>query len=395
MKWENKLHEFDEEAKAYHDDNFQSKKIFIFGAGQLGKEFFEQVKSVCILDSFIDNDKKKQGTTYCGRPVISLQQYLSEKNTNALIVLCLKKEYYQVVKEQLKKNSIQEEVSFVDRDEYIRRLRISLFYEKGILYIPLAQISLTERCTLKCKKCAHACNFVRSNAADLSLQDAKVSADYFFSYVDYIDEFVLIGGEPFLYNNLGEIIEYIGSHYRDKIRIFSITTNGTILPKSNILKLCSEYNMTIRVSNYSETLPWIAKKLEEFSKAAKVAGVKCIIGKSVNWTDYGFDYYSRGWNKKNMQQAFDDCNTPCHEVRKNRFYFCVMARSVSENMGKDVGLGDFFDLSAREPMFDRKEFFEYSMGYSEKGYLDMCNFCHGADRVNYPVPAGEQMSING
>lgn len=31
------------------------------------------------------------------------------------------------------------------------------------------------------------------------------------------------------------------------------------------------------------------------------------------------------------------------------------------------------------------------MGYSEKGYLDMCRYCHGADCYNYLIPAAQQL----
>ena len=150
--------------------------------------------------------------------------------------------------------------------------------------------------------------------------------------------------------------------------------------------------MTIRVSNYSKTLPWITNKINNLVQIAEKRKVVCDIGRSIEWTDYGFDYVNRGGREKELERVFDECWTPCHEVRNNRFYFCVMARSVSENMNKGIGKDDFFDLSKIDTSLKKKEFFEYTMGYSRKGYLDMCNYCHGADRVKYPVPAAEQQS---
>ena len=60
----------------------------------------------------------------------------------------------------------------------------------------------------------------------------------FFFKVDYIQEFVLIGGEPLLYEKLPQVIEYIGSKYRNQINIFSITSNGTILPSKELINVC-------------------------------------------------------------------------------------------------------------------------------------------------------------
>lgn len=102
----------------------------------------------------------------------------------------------------------------------------------------LAQITLTERCSLKCKKCAHACYNVGNQTQDLDLSEVYKSADMFFSKVDYINEFVLIGGEPLLYKGLSKAIVYIGNKYRSQIGIFSITTNGTIAPDEETLKVC-------------------------------------------------------------------------------------------------------------------------------------------------------------
>jgi hypothetical protein len=40
---------------------------------------------------------------------------------------------------------------------------------------------------------------------------------------------------------------------------------------------------------------------------------------------------------------------------------------------------------------DKKELMEFNMGYSEKGFLDMCRRCNGADDLNYKIPVAEQM----
>ena len=48
---------------------------------------------------------------------------------------------------------------------------------------------------------------------------------------------------------------------------------------------------------------------------------------------------------------------------------------------------DFDELNGTEY---KKELLKFNLGYSEKGYLDMCNFCHGAESINYPIPMAEQ-----
>ena len=120
--------------------------------------------------------------------------------------------------------------------------------------------------------------------------------------------------------------------------------------------------------------------------------MQCRIGnKETTWMDYGFDYYERKCSNEELVEVFDKCNTPCHEIRENRFYYCVMARSVSDNLSYNVGEDDYLDINKLVGDNGKEEFLKYILGYSEKGYLDMCRFCHGADCKNYPIPAAEQM----
>ena len=65
-----------------------------------------------------------------------------------------------------------------------------------------------------------------------------------------------------------------------------------------------------------------------------------------------------------------------------------MARSVSENLNWGVGEDDYLDL---EKTKDKKIIYEFHHGYSPKGYLDMCNYCNGAEKEKYIVCAAEQV----
>ena len=65
-----------------------------------------------------------------------------------------------------------------------------------------------------------------------------------------------------------------------------------------------------------------------------------------------------------------------------------MARSVSDNLNYHIGEKDYLDL---DELDQKKVLLEFTLGYSEKGYLDMCNYCNGVEARNYPIPAAEQM----
>lgn len=392
MKWKNKGHEFDKIADDYRNF-FGGKGIYVFGTGDTAKEYVEAFKKFNILQGFIDNDIAKQGNKYFGKTIYSLEVWTQRYKEDSFIVVCVNELNYKEIAQQLLECDLREGENFVWYKVFYEKIfPVLLFYEHNRTFLPLVQISLTERCTLKCKKCAHACNFVSSNAMDLSFDEVCYSADALFEYVDYVRDFVLIGGEPFLYRDLAEVINYIGTKYRDKIEILSITTNGTIVPNDKILSLFKKFNIFVRVSNYSNALPRLISKHEELKRELTASGIQYIFASADGeWMDYGFECVDRKESPEQLTEVFDKCNTPCHEIRGSKFYFCVMARSVSENMKLNVGSDDYLDLDKINADKDKLVFFEYIMGYSDKGYLDMCNYCRGADATNYPIPVAEQM----
>lgn len=395
MKWQNKGHEFDtygeKLAETFHE---RGDVFYIFGAGFLGSEIRAVIEKTGCFGGFIDNDERKQLSGVNGVKVFSLQEYLKMEK-KGLVILAVDISNVPTIAKQLCAAGLKLDKDYYEWDIFMKRVfPILSVYANKQVYVELAQICLTERCTLKCRKCAHACYAVGPESEDMSIEQAKESADSFFAHVDMVKEFVLIGGEPFLYRELGKIITYIGERYRDKMVIFSITTNGTILPDRAVLDLCEKYRVTVRISDYSGTLKRLEEKYTQIKEVLENNGVIYTISeKETKWMDYGFETVNRGGVEEELISAFDRCKTPCREIRGSHYYYCVMARSVSDNLKMETGKTDYLDLKELTKE-DQKILLEFQMGYSEKGYLDMCNHCHGADASNYPILAAEQMKRN-
>ncbi len=391
MKWTNKGNEkipFMKVVEAVR----QNPAFCIYGAGQYGRELYGLLKEFHLLDCFIDNDKNKQRNGFQGVQVIGEDEYW-KKEKRPLIVIAASAENTENIKLHLQEKGLICNQNFFIFKEFINKIfPIIVYFIFGKVYVNLSQICVTERCSLKCKKCAHGCYAVKSDKEDLTLEQIKKSADVFFAKIDYICEFVLIGGEPLLHRQLAEAVEYIGSRYRDKINIFSITTNGTIRPSGQLLDACKRYEVLFRISNYSKQLTKLEKQYQLLKALFEENGICCIIGRpDSSWMDYGFEYLNRNGTEEELINVFDRCDTPCHEIRENKFYFCVMARSVSENLSKNVGEDDYLDLDKLKGPNWKRELLEFILGYSEKGYLDMCNFCYGAECYEHPIPVAEQL----
>ena len=366
--------------------------IYIYGAGVYGAELYELLNHYNLFGGFIDNNEKIILSGYKSENVISEDDFFFNNLMNAIVIAASEKNT-NIIKNSLIQRGLVYNKDFFIYDEFLQKVFPIIALKKyRQSFVNLSQICLTEKCTLKCKKCAHACYAVKKDKEDLTFQQVKNTADVFFSKVDYIQEFVLIGGEPLLYEKLPQVIEYIGSKYRNQINIFSITSNGTILPSKELINVCKKYNVLFRISNYTNSISNLEYQYNKLAKLFRDNKVQCRIGnKETTWMDYGFDYYERKCSNEELVEVFDKCNTPCHEIRENRFYYCVMARSVSDNLSYNVGEDDYLDINKLVGDNGKEEFLKYILGYSEKGYLDMCRFCHGADCKNYPIPAAEQM----
>lgn len=320
------------------------------------------------------------------------EQYLITRDGMIVVAEC-EKNSESVIK-QMEIRGLRQGVDFWMYQEFITYiLPIVMAYIYDKLYISLAQISLTERCTLKCRKCAHGCYAVdNKKSKDLTLEQVYKSFDIFFKKVDFVKKFVVLGGEPFLYKNLDQVVYYLGVNYRSQIGICSIVTNGTIIPNDKILGICKKFNISIQISNYTYQIPRLKRNIHLLISELKKKNVLYSFReKEKMWSDYGFDYVNRNADTEELIRVFDACKTPCREIRENRLYYCIMARSVSDNLGYRIGTEDYLDLNSLEGEGYKKEILEFTLGYSEKGYLDMCNRCHGAERGNWPIPAAEQI----
>jgi hypothetical protein len=386
MKWRNKGHEFDAIAEPIVKKWNASNDIYIFGAGMIGHKYKDFLEKFGVFSGFIDNNSQK-----CSEEALSLNDFLSQKE-NGWIVLCASDSNIEAIRQQLSDMKLDDSKYFVYcyREFFKDIFPLLSVYCLGKVYDNLCQISLTERCTLHCAKCAHGCWNVPRDAEDLNLDYVLETADRYFKAFDHCIEFVLIGGEPLLYRDLSKAIEYIGKKYRDKMTVFSITTNGTLLPGEELLNVCKKYKVHIHISNYTKTLPQLKNRYEELVNLLTNNGIEHeLSNEDDTWVDYGFDTLVRG-DDEDLEKVFDACKTPCREVRGDKYYFCVQARSVNDNMKFGVGEDDYFDLSIVDGSNGKKILFEFCNGFSDKGYLDMCRYCYGKGALDRIIPRAEQ-----
>ncbi len=370
--WNNKGHEFDEYAKMWNSE----QKYVLYGAGNLGKEFFNKFREKINIIGFIDSDIRKLGTIFCGQDVKRLEEY-----NNCKIIVTSR--FYKEIKDMLLKKGLQEDIDFT----YEQRFEsIFIFYNENRLVFREFDISITSFCTLNCKHCnMQMCKF--SKKEHFNIENIKREADIYFKWVDYVQYLGILGGEPFLHPQLLEIVCYIAQNYRERIGKLEILTNGTCIPSDYFWSICHKHRISIQLSDYSVGLPSIKEKVEKFIVLMDKNKISYQILKYDNWLDFGLTSELTD-SEETLKYKFVNCNNPWRSVYQDKFYYCHLQTSAYRAGLSKVFLEDVFDL--KNYSNNKKiELLEFDQKKNEKGYLSFCKFCLGCSAVNdkYVLPA--------
>lgn len=116
-----------------------------------------------------------------------------------------------------------------------------------------AYLHITQRCNLNCRFCYSKC-ILRNHLADPSLVDLKRAIDLLAIWK--ATHLVISGGEPFLRDDLPEVILYAKETGIDEI---TLVTNGTLIEQSTLVPFASTVNkIAISFDGWSPTSPaWL------------------------------------------------------------------------------------------------------------------------------------------
>ncbi len=267
-------------------------------------------------------------------------------------------------------------------------LHLYTSYVEKKLYFEDITILVTEKCTLKCRDCAPCYPYLK-NARHRSFEEVKEDIDLLFSKADYIWDLIFTGGEPFLNKEFGRMLEYVMEHYASQYHHIQIISNATIIPSDDICETLKSTGGYISISDYTCVNDRLKNKLSRFTEKMDTYGIRYEIPQVDSWCDFGFrakDHPEK--SSEELIDMFDACRSTCRAFHEGKFIFCVPAmyasRAVYENEPVDTDC--CFESG------DKNEIMEWNLGYSEKGYLNMCAKCFGYLTINqHRVEPGVQL----
>jgi len=258
-------------------------------------------------------------------------------------------------------------------------------YENKV-HIFQTDVLVTERCTLACSHCnMFMPHFVSPNHRDFEI--IKSDIDLFFNKVDYVSVFHLVGGEPFLYPHIEDIIRYIVSNYTLKIDKLIITTNGTILPKQSTLDLLKSSDVILSVSDYTDKLENIKIKVLKVIETLKSQNINHYVRNEIEWYDFGDLRVKKNLPTDKLIKHFDSCTAPFRGLNDGKFYYCHLNTSAVLTKLFPLNENDYVDITT----ISKEQLIKFDLGYTDLGYITFCDNCNGCNTgIKVPVSYEKQ-----
>lgn len=378
--------------------------VVIYGTGPTSELVTAALKARQVpIACYCDGRVEMIGRQRHGCLIISPGE-LREKYHDAYVLVCLHREFW-TVRDMLVADGMGKIYDAVDLIQEVdihtselamlpavledaRKAYISLVCARGNsdkFFFPGAGFIVTSRCTLRCKLCLNMIPYLRERK-DYPTRDIVRWIDNLLSGIDELGNLNLLGGEPFLYRELGEIIAAAAAS--PKVNRISITTNGTIMPPPGCLDaLRKAGNAYVHISDYGK----LSSKARELVDLLDANGVAHELDVITEWRNCG-TMAGRGRSREEIEKVYRDCiSKTCFTVVEGRLHCCGRSCFGSLTGEMPLFLEDCHDLdnSALTSEQRRQELRQLLFG---RTYLRACDHCDGMG-ITMPVQkTAEQMN---
>lgn len=273
-----------------------------------------------------------------------------------------------------KERAIYEYNNCLQQREHVSRRKKQYIYQKigrmsegNVSYISRIAVSVTNRCSLKCRDCNNLMPYCKEHFS-VNIENQIRDLKTILHYVEGIINVEVIGGEPFVYNQLDVLLKYICDE--PKIMFVEVTTNGTITPSAEITELLKHPKMCVLLSDYGKVNADRAKKTYSYLRQNGVC-VKCLNNR--RWILSG-GIENRRKSRRRLLYEYYQCSArkDCRTLYNGRLYVCGRA-PVLDELGLLKDRSSFLDIrnmpSSKTAGNRRiKRFFE-------NRYAEACNYC--------------------
>jgi organic radical activating enzyme len=375
-------HELDKLAQIWLDRN---NKFYIWGAAIAGKKFISRFKEELCIKKIIDSDPEKTGKFVENRIIVKFDPRFLESGDK--IIVCTN--FYHEVRQELLESGFRENIDFIERKKF---LGIRYYYKEKQIFIHRVDVSVTNKCTLCCEKCNMLMPYFQE-PKHKSIESIKQDLDIFFRWVDVVEVFDILGGEPLLYPDLIELLMYIKENFMSKIDSIHIFTNGTCILTKELLRISKELSVVYDLSDYTEGIPALKEKVDKFESDLLNNGITVFRDRLKNWLDFGYPEVNYdNYSEDERIVHFHRCGATFRGLYDKKFYYCHLEASAVQAGLFEQLEGDYVELDQLSEE-NKVKIVEFDQGYSIRGYPSFCLRCDGCGSKR-KIPVAKQYKKN-
>ena len=261
-------------------------------------------------------------------------------------------------------------------------------FQTGFRTLPYVSMAITEYCSLNCEDCSQMMPYYNSKR-HYPMEELIQDVDYLLDYIPGLDDFSLVGGEPLVHPEWWKLVNYLDLF--DKIQTIRVITNGTVIPRDEILAQLSKRKLMFYVSGYNITEK-NHKKLSEILTSHKIWHYIFRYPDDLSWCKIN---QPKKYNRtpKQNKAVYKACEQKyCYNYSQGKLYKCYYGvPCVQLNLvPSDVeGYIDFRELHKNG--VSKEEALNLISEYiTTKEPLELCDYCDGPLCKEYVKP-GKQL----
>lgn len=247
--------------------------------------------------------------------------------------------------------------------------------EDGVshLCIKRIEIDVTSKCSLKCKHCGALMQYFCS-PYDIPAEEVISDYNRMLELIEFTDDVLVMGGEPFVYQELAKVITAIKLHpeTEKKVGMVRIVTNGTIVPKDDVLDVLADSNIVVWISNYREH----SRHINELIRVFQQRGIKYSVLDLLHWANVQqLVERDEPLSTEELLEKRKKCAKRHHAVSEGKFYLCAFTNFAHKLKAVPYDESSFVDIYAEDAKERLVEYLD-----TDRPLPISCSWCNG----NYP-----------
>jgi len=237
------------------------------------------------------------------------------------------------------------------------------------LFLRSVDVIITERCSLKCRNCSNLMQYY-SKPTDCNGEGLKKSLDSFLNIVDEVNEFRVIGGEPFMNKDFDLTIKRLIDE--PKVKKIVIYTNGTIVPKEDKIDCLKNDKTLLFITDYGA----LSRNLEALTQKLLNNDISFYVQKAKGWTDCS--KISKHYRDIEQQKKIfrNCCAKNTFTLSGGKLYRCPFSANADRLKAVPDFEEDYISIldKSMDVMEIKNKIREFLL---EKKFLKVCDYCNG------------------